>query len=221
MECAQESVDRAIHARSGDAWVRGLSGVLVRRGTHTAGIRRYSSGQCCRIEGVSDIDTLRGGSAQDIGRGDGRDSARMTRPSSPGCSRTDASRQMARRSRSRYYWSRYKVQAQGLMIDAGVGSKWRTLRVAMLARRASAIPQIIPSRISIERPVLLRPAIRVAVRAAATESKFSTLPERSSASSVSNAAVNRRCLVPASMRASPNRVSKTVMEVVQTDSGAC
>ena len=50
------------------------------------------------------------------------------------------------------------------MIDAGVGSKWRTLRVAMLARRASAIPQIIPSRISMERPVLLRPAIRVAVR---------------------------------------------------------
>ena len=65
------------------------------------------------------------------------------------------------------------VQAQGLMIDAGVGSKWRTLRVAMPARRASAIPQITPSRISMERPVLLRSAIRIAVRAAATESKFS------------------------------------------------
>ena len=70
--------------------------------------------------------------------------------------------------------------AQGSTIEILRSAKWRTFRVASVARRASTIPAIWVSRISTGRPLFCRAAASDAAAVAAALSKSNTRSSRSS-----------------------------------------
>ena len=105
-------------------------------------------------------------------------------------------------------------------LTAGTFRSWkcRTLRVASVARRASAIPAICVSRISTGSPDFCRSAASEAASVAAELSKSKTRFSRSSWSSWANdtSSVCRRR--PLGKRERPKRASKSVMLVIHIDS---
>ena len=95
------------------------------------------------------------------------------------------------------------------------------LRVAMAARRASAMPAIMLSRIRLRRPLAPRSAARRAAASALDVSNVEIRPASAASKSlfVRAARARRRCA--SGIRAIPKRTSNTVILVVQMSDGAC
>jgi len=111
--------------------------------------------------------------------------------------------------------------AQGSTTPVSKSSKCRTLRVATVARRASAMPAIRVSRTSTARPPARRRAARRPAASAAARSRDATRPAKSSCNNPSNAVSSPRRFRPSGMQLKPKRTSNALTAVVHTRSGAC
>jgi hypothetical protein len=110
---------------------------------------------------------------------------------------------------------------QGFTTGTESSSKCRVLRVARMARRASAMPAIWVSRKSTGRPDRCRSAANAAALCADALSKSRTRPSRSSARTFVKAVSISCRRRPGGNSAMPKWASKTDIAVIQTDWAGC